>query len=69
MPLSTLIYYHASGPENGTKEECVSFHVYSDCLGHTATTVHSFLSCIIHHLVSDVLLHVQDVYYFSDEII
>jgi hypothetical protein len=48
------------------KEENVSFCVISDCLQHTATTVHYFISCIIYHLVSDVLPHLRKVYYLSD---
>jgi hypothetical protein len=39
--------------------------VISDCLEHTATIVHSFISCIIHHLISDVSPHLRKVYYFS----
>jgi hypothetical protein len=61
-----VVYYRTSGPENIMKEECVSFCAIRDCLQHTATTVHSFISGIIRHLVSDVLPHLRTVYYFSD---
>jgi hypothetical protein len=61
-----VVYCHSSGPENSMKEECVSFCVISDCLLCTATTVHSFISFIIHHLVSDILPHLKKVCYFSD---
>jgi hypothetical protein len=61
-----VVYYCSSGPENSMKEECVSFCVISDCLECAANTFHSFISCIIHHLVFDILPHLRKVYYFSD---
>jgi hypothetical protein len=64
--LSFSFYYCASGAENNLKEVCVSFCVISDHLDHTETTVHSFISCIIRHLLYDVLPHLKKVYYFSD---
>jgi hypothetical protein len=52
--------------QNSMKEEYVTFCVISDSLEHTATAVHSFISCIVHRLVSDVFPHLKKVYYFND---
>jgi hypothetical protein len=61
-----VVYYRSSGPQNSMKEECVRFCEISDCLEHTAITVHCFISCIVHHLVPEVLPHLRKVYYFSN---
>jgi hypothetical protein len=45
---------------------CVSSCVISVRLQLTATTFQSFVSCNIHHLVFDVLPHLEKEYYFSD---
>jgi hypothetical protein len=57
--LHPFAVYHLSGPENSKKDQCVCFCVISNCLQHTASTVHSFICCIMHHLASDVLPKTQ----------
>lgn len=56
-----VVYYSTSGPEISMKLECVSFFIIDDCLEHTASTLHSFVSCIIRCLVCHVLLLLKKV--------
>jgi hypothetical protein len=60
-----IVCYCTLGPENSTREEYVSSCAINDCLEHRTTTIHSFMGRIIHHLVSDILLHLLKVYIIS----
>jgi hypothetical protein len=42
-----VVYYCLPGPENSIKEMRVHFCAIHDCLEHTATTFHSYLTCIM----------------------
>jgi hypothetical protein len=61
-----IVCYCTSQPENIMREEYVNSCAISDCLEHRATTVQSFMSGIIHHLVFDILLHLLKIYYSSN---
>jgi hypothetical protein len=47
--------------------QCETDQATLHCLQHTAITVHSFISSIIHRLVCDDLPHLKEVYYFNDD--